>query len=339
MRAIQLYAIGIADAVLEGKSSIPEVPAGEDEFVELDEEGNPKKKSARRRPAPARKKAAIRRKPAAQDRRHRSAPEQAAAADVAEAVGCGGRRRRCGQSTWMPPMCAARLSVSRRHGRADQAPRRARAGLKPAPALRRRPASPATNSQPGMRQTLDSDDRQIRGSTTMTITADAVKQLRERTGAGMMECKKALVERRRLDAAAELMRKQGLAKADKKAARVAAEGTIVDRAGRRRPVRSDRRSELRNRFRGARATSFRAFAARPRRNSRCAQRSADLSALTRCADRAAARRSMSGAARWSRRSARTSPCGASRAGARTDGARHLSARHAHRCAGGPEGRR
>ncbi len=62
----------------------------------------------------------------------------------------------------------------------------------------------------------------------MNITADAVKQLRERTGAGMMECKKALVETSGdLDAAAELMRKQGLAKADKKAARVAAEGVIV----------------------------------------------------------------------------------------------------------------
>ena len=40
MRAIQLYALGIADAVIEGRSAIPEVPAGEDEFVELDEEGN-----------------------------------------------------------------------------------------------------------------------------------------------------------------------------------------------------------------------------------------------------------------------------------------------------------
>ena len=60
------------------------------------------------------------------------------------------------------------------------------------------------------------------------ITAALVKDLRERTGAGMMECKKALVETKGdLDAAAELMRKQGLAKADKKAARVAAEGVIV----------------------------------------------------------------------------------------------------------------
>ncbi|MDE2052019.1 MAG: elongation factor Ts [Gammaproteobacteria bacterium] len=62
----------------------------------------------------------------------------------------------------------------------------------------------------------------------MSITAETVKQLRERTGAGMMECKKALVETGGdLDAAAELMRKQGLAKADKKAARIAAEGVIA----------------------------------------------------------------------------------------------------------------
>ena len=62
----------------------------------------------------------------------------------------------------------------------------------------------------------------------MNITAEAVKQLRERTGAGMMECKKALVETKGdLDAAAELMRKQGLAKADKKATRVAAEGVVA----------------------------------------------------------------------------------------------------------------
>jgi elongation factor Ts len=67
----------------------------------------------------------------------------------------------------------------------------------------------------------------------MNITADSVKQLRERTGAGMMECKKALVETNGdLDAAADLMRKTGLAKADKKASRIAAEGTVaVEREG------------------------------------------------------------------------------------------------------------
>lgn len=62
----------------------------------------------------------------------------------------------------------------------------------------------------------------------MTITASAVKTLRERTGAGMMECKKALVETGGdLDAAAEMMRKAGLAKADKKAGRIAAEGAVA----------------------------------------------------------------------------------------------------------------
>jgi elongation factor Ts len=60
------------------------------------------------------------------------------------------------------------------------------------------------------------------------VTAEAVKTLRERTGAGMMECKKALVEAGGdLDAAAEAMRKSGLAKADKKAGRIAAEGVIA----------------------------------------------------------------------------------------------------------------
>ncbi|MGH8371136.1 MAG: translation elongation factor Ts [Gammaproteobacteria bacterium] len=62
----------------------------------------------------------------------------------------------------------------------------------------------------------------------MTITAALVKELRERTGAGMMECKKALTETQGdIDIAIENMRKAGLAKADKKAGRVAAEGRIA----------------------------------------------------------------------------------------------------------------
>ena len=62
----------------------------------------------------------------------------------------------------------------------------------------------------------------------MTISANMVKELRERTGAGMMECKKALTEANGdLDLAVENMRKAGLAKADKKAGRVAAEGRIA----------------------------------------------------------------------------------------------------------------
>jgi elongation factor Ts len=62
----------------------------------------------------------------------------------------------------------------------------------------------------------------------MSISAAQVKELRERTGAGMMECKKALVETGGdMDAAIEQLRKSGLAKADKKSDRVAAEGVIV----------------------------------------------------------------------------------------------------------------
>src|SRR5690606_33980522 len=62
----------------------------------------------------------------------------------------------------------------------------------------------------------------------MDSTAPMVKELRERTGAGRMECKKALTENNGdIDAAAEALRKSGLAKADKKASRVAAEGRIA----------------------------------------------------------------------------------------------------------------
>jgi elongation factor Ts len=62
----------------------------------------------------------------------------------------------------------------------------------------------------------------------MEITASMVKELRERSGAGMMECKKALTENGGdIDTSIEWLRKQGLAKADKKASRIAAEGRIV----------------------------------------------------------------------------------------------------------------
>jgi small subunit ribosomal protein S2 len=47
MRAIQLYASAMADAVIEGKSSVPQVAVSDDEFVELDEAGNPRKRAAK----------------------------------------------------------------------------------------------------------------------------------------------------------------------------------------------------------------------------------------------------------------------------------------------------
>lgn len=62
----------------------------------------------------------------------------------------------------------------------------------------------------------------------MQITAAMVKELRERTGAGMMECKRALSDTGGdIDAAIELMRKSGQAKADKRAGRIAAEGVVA----------------------------------------------------------------------------------------------------------------
>ncbi|MCD6667581.1 translation elongation factor Ts [Vibrio cholerae] len=66
----------------------------------------------------------------------------------------------------------------------------------------------------------------------MAVTAALVKELRERTGAGMMECKKAFVETNGdIELAIENMRKSGAAKAAKKAGNIAAEGTIMIKEG------------------------------------------------------------------------------------------------------------
>jgi small subunit ribosomal protein S2 len=82
MRAIQLYAAGIADAVLEGQSASPEVPTGEDEFVELDEEGKPRPKSgAPAAPAARRGKTAAVRKKTPTRRRTTDEPQIAAPAE------------------------------------------------------------------------------------------------------------------------------------------------------------------------------------------------------------------------------------------------------------------
>jgi small subunit ribosomal protein S2 len=78
MKAIQLYSAGVADAVIEGRAAVPQVPVGEDEFVELDEEGNVRRKAGPGRGAP-RRAAAPRRKPATRPARR---PVAAAAAAV-----------------------------------------------------------------------------------------------------------------------------------------------------------------------------------------------------------------------------------------------------------------
>jgi small subunit ribosomal protein S2 len=86
MRAIALYSSAIADSVTEGKSSVPQVAVGEDEFVELDAEGNPRRKSARpgnNRPKPA---AAVRRKAPPRRRPASVLPPSVAAVVTEEAV-------------------------------------------------------------------------------------------------------------------------------------------------------------------------------------------------------------------------------------------------------------
>ena len=78
----------------------------------------------------------------------------------------------------------------------------------------------------------------------MAVTAAMVKELREMTGAGMMDCKKALTATEGdMDAAVEFLRKNGQAKAEKKAGRIAAEGGSR-KCSRGRKVSFYRRSKL-----------------------------------------------------------------------------------------------
>jgi len=89
MRAIGLYTAAIADAVIEGREAVPQVPVGEDEFVELDEAGNPRRRQSGRRraappPAAVKRKSPPRRRPANvivdEDADAAEAPGEAAAA-------------------------------------------------------------------------------------------------------------------------------------------------------------------------------------------------------------------------------------------------------------------
>jgi small subunit ribosomal protein S2 len=82
MRAIQLYSHGIAEAVLKGKASIPEVPTGDDEFVELDHEGKPKAPTAKGRPSTTTKKAAAKKAAAKKVRLKKASAETAPTAEA-----------------------------------------------------------------------------------------------------------------------------------------------------------------------------------------------------------------------------------------------------------------
>jgi elongation factor Ts len=114
----------------------------------------------------------------------------------------------------------------------------------------------------------------------MDIKPALVKELRERTGAGMMECKKALVETNGdIDLAAEWLRKAGAAKADKKASRVAAEGRVAvvsdEQSGRHVVLEVNSETDF-----VAKDDNFRAFVERVARVI-LTQRPANLDALLR----------------------------------------------------------
>jgi small subunit ribosomal protein S2 len=85
MRAIELYAEGVADAVLEGRSAAPEVPAGEDEFVELDEDGKPRSKAGAPAPRRGGRTAAVKKKAPSRRRPAEKAPDVDRVEDVVAA--------------------------------------------------------------------------------------------------------------------------------------------------------------------------------------------------------------------------------------------------------------
>jgi small subunit ribosomal protein S2 len=125
MRAAQLYAAGIADAVLAGKSSLPEVPAGDDEFVELDAEGKPKQASSRaRKAAPKKPKAAA----------AEAAPAKAEAAEAAKAAPAKAKAA---------PAKAKAAPAKAAPAEAEKAPAKAAAAVE-APAATEVPAADAT---------------------------------------------------------------------------------------------------------------------------------------------------------------------------------------------------
>jgi small subunit ribosomal protein S2 len=140
MRAIQLYAAAIADAVTEGKSAVPQVAVGEDEFIELDEEGNPRRRSGR--PARARPAAPVRRK--SLPRRRPAVPPVAAAGAAAGAPGAPGAAG-TGTADEAAAAIEAELDDSAEQDTADRPPATAPMGLK----RRTGPSGPQRRSRGG----------------------------------------------------------------------------------------------------------------------------------------------------------------------------------------------
>jgi small subunit ribosomal protein S2 len=124
MRAIQLYSAGIADAVIEGRSTVLEMPVGEDEFVELDEEGKPRSRTGAPKPsrrAPARKKTAAspKRKPADDTAAAEQRAEELIEADPEESAEAFMARREAARKK---PAAAAAAPAVAAAGAAEVAP-------------------------------------------------------------------------------------------------------------------------------------------------------------------------------------------------------------------------
>jgi small subunit ribosomal protein S2 len=154
MRAIELYATLIADAVLDGKSSLPQVTLGEDEFVELDEEGRPKraggrkKKAAKKATTKTTRKTTVRRKASrtGEDAVARAAPEAVdgeAAAETAEAGAAAAEAVPSGEDTSGAEAAAAAEKVARRPAAKKSAGKAKRAAAEGEESVERDAAAPA----------------------------------------------------------------------------------------------------------------------------------------------------------------------------------------------------
>ena len=161
-----------------------------------------------------------------------------AEAAVAEAAARGDARRRSPPSSPARPPRRSRTIPGRSAGRLSRRPAR--------PVDRRSPRPTHHDGGPGTGR------RENRRPTGMAdISAELVKELRERTGAGFMDCKRALTEADGdLDKAVALLRERGLAAAAKKAGREAREGLVSQLHPHRWPRRRADRGQLRDRLRG-----------------------------------------------------------------------------------------
>ncbi len=130
MRAAQLYAAGIADAILAGKESVPALPEGEDEFVELDEKGRPKAQKGRKKAASAKRgtrtaRGTVAKKAAANEATAADAGAEASGADAtgADATGADttGADTKAEQSTEAAEAEVSAAGADAVDGGADQA--------------------------------------------------------------------------------------------------------------------------------------------------------------------------------------------------------------------------